>query len=137
MYYGTWKLAEAATILAGFGYRPQGPAGEAAKNLSDAGNGTPAEPLVVPSPASALSRRQDFCEPDWEGTANVYPLKVEASQTTQHVLKYWNMHTQSWLERYIFKRAPRSYNRWLTFFASAFWHGERGMQCTCFFADCR
>ena len=31
--------------------------------------------------------------------------------------------TQSWLERYIFKRAPRAYNMNLTYFISAFWHG--------------
>ncbi len=31
--------------------------------------------------------------------------------------------TQSWLERYVYKRAPRSYNMNLTYFISAFWHG--------------
>lgn len=61
--------------------------------------------------------------PDWLGTSNVDPLNVELSGHTSLLLKHWNIHTQSWLERYIFKRAPRSINRWATFAVSAFWHG--------------
>jgi len=48
---------------------------------------------------------------------------VETVTSLADVLRHWNIHTQSWLERYIFKRTPRAYNRWVTFAASAFWHG--------------
>ena len=60
---------------------------------------------------------------DWAGAANVHPWEVETLTSLGDVLRHWNIYTQSWLERYVFKRAPRQYNRWLTFGASAFWHG--------------
>jgi hypothetical protein len=42
------------------------------------------------------------------------------------VLKLWNIHTQSWLARYVNMRAPRSVSRYLTYATSAFWHGAWG-----------
>jgi lysophospholipid acyltransferase len=85
-YYGVWKLAEAACILAGFGFRE--------------------------------------AEKDFGGVANVKPLEVELAFSQAKVMKVWNIHTQSWLERYVFKRTPRSVNKFLVFAASAFfWYG--------------
>lgn len=51
-------------------------------------------------------------------------MTVEFSTSFKVSLKNWNMAVQSWLERYIFKRSPvRSLSKYITFFASAFWHG--------------
>jgi lysophospholipid acyltransferase len=67
-------------------------------------------------------------EGDWAQAANVRPLDVETSTSTQQVLRHWNIMTQAWLERHIFLRVPRSggLNKWATFLASAFWHGFYG-----------
>lgn len=98
-YYGVWRLSEGACVLGGFGYRP--PAAAAADTGSEG-----------PGPAG-----------DWGGAQNVVPARVDLATSSSEILRHWNMHTQSWLERYVFKRAPRPWNRWATFFASAFWHG--------------
>jgi lysophospholipid acyltransferase len=106
-YYGVWKVAEGAAIVAGYGYRPQAAA-------------TPA----APAPAAGATERQQR-RGDWAGVCNVNPLAVETSTSTQSVMRNWNIMTQQWLELYIFRRAPRVWglNRWLTYGASAFWHG--------------
>jgi lysophospholipid acyltransferase len=111
-YYGVWRLAEGACLLAGFGYRPPpatppAGAGDGAASSSGAASGSDA-----PGPAG-----------DWAGAQNVVPSRVDFATSSTEILRHWNMHTQSWLERYVFKRVPRPWNRWATFFASAFWHG--------------
>lgn len=85
-YYFVWRLAEASSVLAGYG-RIEGS--------------------------------------NWDGTMNVRCWEVESATSMSAVMRDWNIFTQSWLERYIFLRAPRIYefNRWITFAASAFWHG--------------
>lgn len=120
-YYGVWLIAEAAAVTSGFGYRPDGAAGAGKKlpptSRLEAAAGPLPSPVVgkhahVPSiPKSAQS-------PDWLGAANVFPLHVELASTTSALLKYWNCGVQTWLEVFIFKRVPRSINRWVTFAAS-------------------
>lgn len=69
--------------------------------------------------------RRDGTLARWDGVLNVKIWEVESSTSMAATMKDWNRHTQSWLELYIFRRAPRLHelNRWLTFAASAFWHG--------------
>jgi lysophospholipid acyltransferase len=114
-YFAVWKLAEGACILAGYGYR-----------------GADSSIHTVPKPAPgsiappSQSKDGESVQVDpWGGIAQVYILKVEFSNTMSVIYRNWNMHTQSWLERYVFLRAPRQYsiNKWLTFATSAFWHG--------------
>lgn len=93
-YYGVWKIADAASIIGGFGL---------------------VEGKTASSEASSETR--------WDGITNVRPLAVEGASSFSAVLRHWNINTQGWLERHIFLRAPRSVSRWVTFFASAFWHG--------------
>lgn len=61
----------------------------------------------------------------WAGASSVNIAAVEWPTGIASEMKHWNLHTQSWLARYIFLRAPRAHglNKWLTFLASAFWHG--------------
>ena len=63
---------------------------------------------------------------NWDGVSNVHPVAVELAWSLDEVLKIWNIQTQSWLQRYVFLRAPRSVSRYVTYFASAFWHGAAG-----------
>ena len=91
-YYAVWKIAEAASIAAGFGL------------------------VQAASPAAS----------NWDGVANVQPVWVELSWSLDEVIKIWNQHTQSWLGRYVFLRAPKSVGFYVTYFASAFWHGAGG-----------
>lgn len=103
-YYAVWKVAEAATIIAGFGYvaQPQAPA-----------------------PNSAASAASVSAVAAWSGVTNVRIGGCEASPSISAVLRNWNVHTQGWLQRYIHGRAPRTgqLNFALVFLASAFWHG--------------
>jgi lysophospholipid acyltransferase len=111
-YYAVWKIAEAASILGGFGYKgPTGVDGKAEIRAANAGR-------------SLLAKLQAQISA-WEGASNADFFKVELSTGLSNSARYWNKFTQSWLERYIFLRAPRTLglNRWLTFFGSAFWHG--------------
>ena len=55
--------------------------------------------------------------------AQANPLTVETRISLQDSINNWNMHTQSWLAKYIFFRSPKSTSRYVTFLASAFWHG--------------
>ena len=112
-YYSVWKLAETASVIAGFGYRAHGSV-------------DPAAAATAAADTHDRHRSSDSVaggKPDWAGVANVHPLSVETSTGLNHTLRHWNVFTQSWLERYIFRRAPRGMNKWITFGASAFWHG--------------
>jgi lysophospholipid acyltransferase len=59
----------------------------------------------------------------WTGVGNVDVLSFEFATNISNAAKAWNQRTQSWLERYVYKRAPRAYQMNLTYFISAFWHG--------------
>jgi len=95
-YYFVWRVAEAASVMAGYGYRPAGP-----------------------------DQHGKAVGANWDGVTNVHVVECETAKGITHAIRHWNLHTQSFLERYIFLRAPRvlALNKWLTFFASAFWHG--------------
>lgn len=140
-YYGCWKLAEGACVMGGFGYRaPQ----QVKPNVLFAdtewmiGESTLRSVFRLVFGASYETRLAQFgvrlSSPatgsahtigDWEGASNVALATVETRRGPDELVRSWNVFTQSWLERYIFKRAPRAggFNRWLTFLASAFWHG--------------
>lgn len=114
-YYAVWKVAEAATIIAGFGY-------VAATQQPRSGSSSPATSTVSGSPATAV---QASAVATWSGVTNVRIAGCEASPSISAVLRNWNVHTQGWLQRYIHARAPRAgqLNFALVFLASAFWHG--------------
>lgn len=113
-YYAVWKVAEAATITAGFGYIAQPPQPHHQPTAAGAGSGSSGAP--APSVSSVAA---------WSGVTNVRIAGCEASPSISAVLRNWNVHTQGWLQRYIHGRAPRSgqLNFALVFLASAFWHG--------------
>lgn len=60
---------------------------------------------------------------NWSGAANVDVLGFELASNISNGSRAWNKHTQSWLERYVYKRAPRSMSMYATYFVSAIWHG--------------
>lgn len=140
-YYGVWKVAEGSAVLAGYGYRATGGKGSAffadlewvATNLLCLSRATLGRVAtgVLGSNADAtlalwgVSLSGGGGHADWEGASNVTPLAVETRASLGDMTKNWNTAVQSWLELYIFKRAPRAggLNKWLTFLASAFWHG--------------
>jgi hypothetical protein len=111
-YYFCWKVAEAAAIVAGFGFQPPG-----------SSSGKRADSAL--STAPAVKHGFWTSVEAWSGVANMDVGRCELPRGLSDIMRHWNTHTQSWLERYIFLRAPRAYglNRWITFFASAFWHG--------------
>lgn len=145
-YYGVWKLTEGAAVLGGFGYRPTSAGNQLIQKMDWLLGGSLRSILslngfisdrwldstlalfnaYLPQPGSSeMTPTPSDDLPDWEAASNIDPLSVETATSIDTMLKHWNKHTQSWLERYIFKRAPRAggLNKWLAFGASAFWHG--------------
>jgi lysophospholipid acyltransferase len=134
-YYGVWKLSEGAAVLAGFGYQNSAKGNllfsdiewvigeENFTGLWKLLFGSYYERILAMFGLRLKTSKNPI--PDWEGATNVAPLSEETRRLPGELIRVWNVHTQSWLERYILKRAPRAsgLNRWMTYFASAFWHG--------------
>jgi len=133
-YYAVWKVAEAAAVTAGFGHQQ-------AIGCADAGAGkhktarascssrsgkraTHAGVAASESNTTCLQRTRASVTA-WSGAANINPLACELPGSPSDVMRNWNTHVQSWLQRYIYLRAPRAFglNRLTAFFASALWHG--------------
>jgi hypothetical protein len=55
--------------------------------------------------ASCVLAGYGFHAGKWDAVANVNILEVETATTLTGVMRDWNLHTQSWLERYIFLRS--------------------------------
>jgi hypothetical protein len=100
-YYGAWYLAEGATIMAGYGYEN--------------------------AEARALFNKPEtgLLPVEWSGNNQVDVVHTELAMSISQVTRAWNQSTQRWLERYIYKRLPRTMNINLVtlYFVSAFWHG--------------
>jgi hypothetical protein len=153
-YYACWKLAEGATVVQGFGYRAADADRKPNPVIAniEAFTEFPLREAARRTFGAVDTLGLGYADlPDWEGTCNVRraplaafwapdsrltlrppralllqvnALTVEFSTSFTLSLKNWNMHTQSWLERHIFKRSPvRSLSKGFTFLMSAFWHG--------------
>jgi hypothetical protein len=151
-YYAVWKLSEVSCVLAGFGYRAKGPTPAtpphtAAINFAeglyfwtgyDVSSAVRSRPSLertlalmglrfAPIPGAPYASSSSPAQlPDWEGCTNVNPVSTECQWCTTGAVRQWNIHTQSWLERYVFFRVPRSLGgaaKVITFSVSAFWHG--------------
>lgn len=129
-YYFVWKAAEAASVLAGFGLKPLKHNGKDKEGENGNGNGKGGEADILRGVSSIVTGWRSVFPfswlvgaTHWDGVANVSIVDVEAMPSLQLVMRAWNMHTQSWLERYFFLRNPPAYNKWVTLMASAFWHG--------------
>lgn len=59
----------------------------------------------------------------WDRVENINVLKYETSQSLRQSSQEWNKTTNMWLRRYVYDRAPPSYNLYFTYLVSAFWHG--------------
>jgi hypothetical protein len=92
-YYFVWKIAEGASILAGFGFDGY----EEHHTGGTERNGS------------------------WKGVENSDILGTETATSVQSLTRSWNKRTQGWLERYTYQRTGRSL--FATYFVSALWHG--------------
>ncbi len=84
--------------------------------------------VLPPSPGSPAAAASSFpVLPDWEGATNINCVAIETRRSVESGVRHWNIHTQSWLERYVFRRVQPFVGpgpaKVLTFFMSAFWHG--------------
>jgi lysophospholipid acyltransferase len=133
-YYAVWKVAEAAAVTAGFGHQQAtGCAAEGASKQTSARSSRSSRSAkqAVPSGIAASENNTSCIQRTrasvvaWNGAANINPLACELPGSPSDVMRNWNIHVQSWLQRYVYLRAPRAYglNRLATFFASALWHG--------------
>jgi lysophospholipid acyltransferase len=127
-YYAPWKLVEGAAVLCGFGYREASPARKCNPAVEDFEAFTGwdfrgwAQRNLTPMVDSLGLGIKGL--PDWEGACNVNVISVETRVSFKNTIDNWNMHTQSWLARYIFVRVPEAWQpKFVTFLASAFWHG--------------
>lgn len=59
----------------------------------------------------------------WNRVENINVWSYETSQSLRQSSQEWNKTTNLWLRRYVYDRAPPSYNLYFTYLVSAFWHG--------------
>jgi hypothetical protein len=135
-YYAVWKVAEAAAVTAGFGHQQaigcaaaeagkQTTARDRSTRSSRSGQQATHSGVAATDSSTTCLQRTRASVRAWSGVANINPLACELPGSPSDVMRNWNTHVQSWLQRYIYLRAPRVYgfNRLATFFASALWHG--------------
>lgn len=62
---------------------------------------------------------------NWNAVEQVRPMEFESATSVQAFSRHWNIHTQQWLEWYVFRRVTKagSLNLLATYAISAFWHG--------------
>ena len=99
IYYVGWLFGEAMSRVSGAGYTGQ---------IKDPKTGEMVD--------------------NWETSVNVMPLLFETATTMKVGVDTWNMATERWLRHYVYDRVrfhPKygKYARYITFVASAFWHG--------------
>lgn len=104
-YYFAWLLSEGQCILSGMGFNGiDEPATAKAKQLNPK-----AEPVYK-----------------WDLASNVRPLSLETATSIKEVTENWNLGADRWLRYYVYLRLPRpysAYGMYITYVASAFWHG--------------
>jgi len=68
-----------------------------------------------------------FKNPQWNGLSNVLPLKFETTTTLAGTIQSFNINTNDWVKRYVFKRLKFLGNRQLSNLGAmlylAIWHG--------------
>lgn len=105
-YYFAWLLSEGQCVISGMGFNG---IDEAATAKAKAQNG--------PS-ASAVYK--------WDRASNVRPLALETATSIKEVTENWNLGADRWLRYYIYLRLQKpwsAYSMYITYVASAFWHG--------------
>jgi lysophospholipid acyltransferase len=98
-YYFAWLLSEGANIWSGMGF-----------------NG-------VDSEATKKAGKPVY---KWDRASNVRPLALETATSIKEVTENWNLGADRWLRFYIYLRLPKpfdAYAMYITYVASAFWHG--------------
>eukprot|EP00184_Porphyridium_aerugineum_P004381 CAMPEP_0184702002 /NCGR_PEP_ID=MMETSP0313-20130426/22384_1 /TAXON_ID=2792 /ORGANISM="Porphyridium aerugineum, Strain SAG 1380-2" /LENGTH=479 /DNA_ID=CAMNT_0027162289 /DNA_START=237 /DNA_END=1676 /DNA_ORIENTATION=- len=59
----------------------------------------------------------------WNRLENIDVIGYETSQSLRDSASCWNKTTNLWLKYYFYERTPAPFNLYVTYFASAFWHG--------------
>jgi hypothetical protein len=98
-YYFAWLLAEGQCIFSGMGY-----------NGIDLAEQKKTGKIVY----------------KWDRASNVRPLALETATSIKEVTENWNLGADRWLRFYIYLRLPPPFAAWamyITYVASAFWHG--------------
>lgn len=98
-YYFAWLLAEGQCIISGMGF-----------------NGIDA----------AATKKSGKTVYKWDRASNVRPLALETATSIKEVTENWNLGADRWLRYYIYLRLPHPFSAWamyITYVASAFWHG--------------
>lgn len=99
-YYFAWLLAEGSNIISGMGFN-------GIDKERTAKNG--GKPVYL-----------------WDRASNVRPMKIELAASIKEVTENWNLGADRWLRYYIYLRLPKPFDAWamyITYVASAFWHG--------------
>jgi lysophospholipid acyltransferase len=98
-YYFAWLLAEGQCVLSGMGF-----------------NGVD----------EAATKKTGKIIYKWDRASNVRPLALESATSIKEVTENWNLGADRWLRYYIYLRLPPPFSAWamyITYVASAFWHG--------------
>lgn len=102
-YYFAWLLSEGQCIISGMGFN--GVDKLATEKAKEQGN-----PVVY----------------RWDLASNVRPLALETATSIKEVTENWNLGADRWLRYYIYLRLQKpfsAYSMYITYVASAFWHG--------------
>jgi lysophospholipid acyltransferase len=62
----------------------------------------------------------------WDASSNVRPIALEMAMNLKECTENWNLSADRWLRNYIYLRVPKSmasFNTYITYVASAVWHG--------------
>lgn len=81
----------------------------------------------------------DKGHPKWNGCTNIYVKELELGHTFAHFISSFNVNTNQWMSRYIFKRlrflGSKMVSQLLTLFYLALWHGLQSGYYMCFFLE--
>lgn len=103
-YYFAWLLAEGENIISGMGF-----------------NGVDAK-----ATEKAKASGKNIVVYRWDAASNVRPLALESATSIKEVTENWNLGADRWLRYYIYLRLQKpfsAYAMYITYVASAFWHG--------------
>jgi len=78
-------------------------------------------------------------KPRWDGLSNVLPYRFETATNFQHLIESFNINTNEWVKKYVFKRLRFLNNRNISALSTlmflAIWHGFAIGYFICFFFE--